>query len=258
MSDSTKSMSQIFDKIDDLKAIFKFGERVVPIISSLIEFMKDVVPLLEKINLSIADSTNQMPEASNQINDVTSATELATTEILDLVDEISNELIGIGEVLDDVLERHAKRQELAGKLKEAVKDNPEASGLLDEYISLDNKRTELEEVKTKVDKINEDSYKITLSLQVQDITSQQLAAVNHLIQSVNTRLGSLVKDIDSSDLRAELNELSEKPANVHFDKNAKYVHDQNRQNMVDEIMNEQNNGSPGEKTSQAEIDKLFS
>ena len=77
------NMKEIFGKIDDLKSVFKIGERILPILQSLIDFMGEIIPLLENINTSISDSTNQMPKVSHQINNVTSATELATTEILD-------------------------------------------------------------------------------------------------------------------------------------------------------------------------------
>ena len=90
MEITTKHMADVFAKLDDLKNIFKFGEKIVPIIQSLIEFMREVVPLLENINSSIEESTSQIPQATNQINSVTSATELATTEILNLVDHNSN------------------------------------------------------------------------------------------------------------------------------------------------------------------------
>lgn len=99
MENIPKNMNQVFSKLSDLKYVFHFGEKLIPIIQSIIEFMRDVVPLLENINQSITDSTNDIPKASHQINNVTSATELATTEILDLVDSISGSLTNMERML---------------------------------------------------------------------------------------------------------------------------------------------------------------
>ena len=92
---SAENMSQLFAKLNDLKKVFSYGERLIPVIHSLGEFMKETVPLLENINKSIAESTSKIPKASNQIQSVTSATELATTEILDLVDVLNVDLDSI-------------------------------------------------------------------------------------------------------------------------------------------------------------------
>ena len=51
-----------------------------------------------------------------------------------------------------------------------------------------------------INKIKDDANNITLSLQVQDITSQQLAAVNHLIESVQAKLGKLVVNLEGTDI----------------------------------------------------------
>ena len=92
---SSENMSQLFAKLNDLKKVFTYGEKLIPVIQSLGEFMKETVPLLENINKSIAESTSKIPKASNQIQNVTSATEMATTEILDLVDVLNADLESI-------------------------------------------------------------------------------------------------------------------------------------------------------------------
>ncbi len=252
MADGVKNISKIFENLNDLKNAFKIGERVVPIIQSLTEFMQEIVPLLEKINFSISESANQMPQAASQINSVTSATELATNEILDLVDKITETVNETDGKLAEFSEDHATRKKMLIELREIVADKPEAVSLVDKIIEKDKMVEVIDNLRQKIQTVNEDSFKITMSLQVQDITSQQLAAVNHLITSVNDKLSKLVEQINVSELKDEIKVFAiDVPEDAHYDPNAKYDHDETRQKEADEIMKNQ-------QASQDEIDKLFS
>jgi len=102
-------------------------------------------------------------------------------------------------------------------------------------------------------KIRDDVYKITLSLQVQDITSQQLAAVNHLIESVRLKLSSLIIHLDETDLTSIENVKLDIPVGSTFDPDAVYTKSTERQEAADLLINSINN-----KATQDEIDKLFS
>ncbi len=253
--EKSNKINDVFDSLDHLKNAFKIGEKVVPIIQSLTEFMQEIVPLLEQINFSITDSAKQMPKAKNQIKDVTAATELATTEILDLVDEITNGTSKINEILTSLIDKQNTRNELLGKLRVIMEGNNDALKIIDELQDSNHVAEDISVIKEKNSKISEDSYKITLSLQVQDITSQQLAAVNHLIESVNGKLSTLVNQINKSDLKAEFESLAiSVPESATYDPDAKYTHDSDRQDEANEIFN---GGSNKEQASQDEIDKLF-
>lgn len=248
------NMSEVFSKLNDLKNVFKFGEKIVPIIQSLIEFMKEIVPLIESINASITESTSQMPKASSQISNVTSQTEMATTEILDMVDKITNQL----SEMDAVISEYDSKQERSKEIKDIVLKkyghDSELISLLKEYIELNNYQNAFDKFREILVQANNDLFQITLSLQVQDITSQQLAAVNHLIDSVNLKLTSLIKEIDQSDIREDIKLVGiEAPMGANFDPNARYDKSEHRQQNVDKIVNETK-----QQTSQEEIDKLFS
>jgi chemotaxis regulatin CheY-phosphate phosphatase CheZ len=248
-----ENMTQLFDKLNDLKSVFSYGQKIIPIIQSLIDFMKDTVPLLETINKSIAESTNKIPKAQDQINNVTSAHELATTEILDIVDIISDDILKMENTVKEIAEKEKKKTEILVKLTEYLKDTPDALALLDEYDKYNNLEDVVEGLLTAFHKIKDDAYNITISLQVQDVTAQQLAAVNHLIESVQDKLASLILDLTD----AELQEIKEDnyvvPEGVAFNPNARYLKDHNNQQTVDTIMNDQKS-----KQSQDDIDKLFS
>lgn len=250
--DTVANMSQIFEKLNDLKAVFVYGERLIPIIQSLIDFMKDTVPLLENINYSIADSTSKIPKVTNQINNVTNATELATTEILDTVDSLNKDLTVVEKTMQEVLTKeNDKKDFLLSIIPLLNKEN--AAEFVEDFINKNSSSDKLSDLLTQVGKMKNDANNITISLQVQDITAQQLAAVTHLIESVQSRLSSLIVDLEHSDMKHVENLEIKVEEGVAFDPNARYTKSTERQETVDSIIN-----SEVLNASQAEIDKLFS
>lgn len=254
MSDLHSNMEEVLKKVSDLKVLFEFGGKIVPILENLTQFLDETVPLLESINDSILESTIRMPEAATQIDNVTSATELATTEILDLVDEITDKIGNAKNILIVSKGKITLQLELIKKLKDIVSKNTEAVKLVDELVKSFTEYEKIEKIENILTEVEEASYKITLSLQVQDITSQQLAAVNHLIIAVHERLDNLLNVIDKSSVDKGVS-FSEKKlqSGQHFDADATYSKDEDKQKDVDSIVEEQQ-----QKASQAEIDKLFS
>ncbi len=253
---SMVNMSNIFEKLDDLKAVFRYGQKIIPILQSLIDFMRETVPLLENVNNSIADSTKQIPKASDSISDVTKSTELATTEILDIVDVISGSAMDIASKLKEIIENEEKKKAVYEKLSDMLRDNEEASALLEQFAGHDETLNTLKGIDPVLTEIQNNVFNITISLQVQDITSQQLASVNHLIGQVQSKLNSLVFDISNSDLKAEaarIEDQNDEKMTQTFNADARYVKDDGIQQNVDSIVKEEKN-----KTTQDEIDKLFS
>lgn len=246
---SAENMTQLFSKLNDLKKVFTYGERLIPVIHSLGEFMKETVPLLENINQSIAESTTKIPKATNQIQSVTSATELATTEILDLVDSLNNDLISIEKTMLDILTKEKDKEDFLLSLVPLIKKE-NAELFIKDFLSKNSSSEKLGELLLQVGKMKNDSNSITISLQVQDITAQQLATVNHLIESVQEKLSSLIEDFDNTKI-LDNHEIS-LPENASFDPNARYTRSTVPQQEVDTIFNQKS-----QKTSQAEIDKLF-
>jgi chemotaxis regulatin CheY-phosphate phosphatase CheZ len=219
--DQKISMENIFQKLGDLKSFFVYGQKLIPILQKILDFMQDTVPLLENVNRSIQESTSKMPKAALQINSVTNATEVATTEILDIVDGMAVDVQGMQSKLES--------------LKKKMGDDDDIASLL-----------------TLVAKIQERMMNITISLQVQDITAQQLSSVNHLIQSIQEKLGGLLTELDDK----ENNELTvddhQYPRDAAFNANARYDKNTSSQELVDTLVADNLT-----KASQAEIDKLF-
>ena len=247
------TMGELFERLNDLKVVFRYGEKLIPIIQSLIDFMKETVPLLEDINCSIADTTNKIPRAKDQINNVSSQTELATTEILDVVDSISLDVEKVDKYIHDIKSKEDEKKKLWESLKNLIPSSPKADEQIKQFESLEVYSSTIPAVEEIFSKIRNDVYKITLSLQVQDITSQQLAAVNHLIESVRMKLSSLIVHLDETDLNAIENVKLDMPVNSTFNPDAVYTKSSERQDIADELINSISN-----KTTQDEIDKLFS
>lgn len=245
----SENLVQLFDRLNELKYLFHYGQKIIPIIQSLIDFMKDTVPMLENINTSISDSASKIPKAQNQIHDVTSATEMATIEIMDIVDVISSDITKIEEVMKVLISKEEKKKELFAQLRNILSGNQQGLGLLEELDKESSTSDALNQIFSIIQKTKSDAYNITVALQVQDITTQQLAAVNHLITSVQQRLSNLVHELDDNDLEVKDKQEIILPDEETFNAEAKYDKDGSRQQLADQLLN---------KTSQDEIDKLFS
>ena len=245
----SENMAQLFSKLNDLKKVFVYGEKLIPIIQSLGEFMKETVPLLENINKSIAESTSKIPKATNQIQNVTSATEMATTEILDLVDSLNSDLTAIEKTMVDILAKETDKEDFLLSLIPML-NRKDAEVFVKDFLQKNSSAEKLGKLLLQVGKMKNDANSIALSLQVQDITSQQLATVNHLIESVQDKLASLIEDFDNTKIN-EHDSLNI-PEGATFDPNARYSKSKAPQQEADIIFNKEM-----QTASQEEIDKLF-
>ncbi len=250
---ASKEMDNLGTKLDELKTLFSVGEKLIPGIQKLIDFIQEMAPLLVHINQSIEESNSQIPKATDHISDVTNATEMATTEILDLIDAISTNSFELVNVLNKTSEKDEERKELLKELAELVSDNAKAQELISQIgdkISVSDQKNKIDEI---LDKIQMDATNIAIALQVQDITTQQLSAVNHLIISVQKRLSGLMYELDND---AEIKQVENAdeiivPTDTNFDMNASFIKQQTSQDDIDKLINGSTN------TSQDDIDKLF-
>jgi chemotaxis regulatin CheY-phosphate phosphatase CheZ len=247
------NMSDLFERLNDLKVVFFYGQKFIPIIQSIIDFMSETVPLLEDINTSISDSTNKIPKAKDQIDNVTNATELATTEILDTVDLISAEIEKIENELKTIQTKEEERKMVWEQIRVVLNQNSNSAGLIERYETIESISIIIPRLLIVFSKTKNDVNNIALSLQVQDITSQQLASVNHLIESVRQRLASLVMHLDESDIKDIESIQTIIPDTAAFNPDAIYTKSREKQEAADILVNNRLN-----KTSQDEIDKLFS
>jgi methyl-accepting chemotaxis protein len=130
MSESAKSINEMITKLEDIDSVFKFGEKMIPVVEGFVSFLGDFLPFVEQVSGSIQDTRSKIPEASDQINKVTNATELAMTEVLDKIDEINSQLESVNECMDDLVEKREASAEIVRKLETLLHKNTEASLLL--------------------------------------------------------------------------------------------------------------------------------
>ncbi len=280
-----KAYQKILEQIEEIRALFIFGQRVVPYLEELILFVKETTPLLLEVNNSILESSNKMPMAVQQLDKVSVTTEMATTDILDGLDRILESLEMTTGMIDEVIEqdeqRIEKEKELILSIAQTLEGEEETRAArveqaLNEYYEKRKRNEPLELMRKNLEKVQSEAYDIMNLLQVQDITTQQIMAANSLIESVQVKLTQLIAKLGTLDISIE--HAQERI----FDPNAVFEDRSEAQAMADEIMTgesatvhskkqpevvvvaEADNVPLGfgtttpEKTSQDEIDQLFS
>lgn len=222
-----KDIAILLQKADELRALFTLGQRVIPFLEEIFVFVRDIQPLLDEINKSVAENLKKMPGASEQLSKVNEANELATTEIMDIVDGLIFKVDIISENVNKISSNNDKHLGNAIKLLEilykAIEQNSNLKAILPQLGSSINTlknsgQGNVEVINSNADlleSIKNDSNSIMISLQVQDITSQQLAAVNHMLVTVQHKLSDILKHFQSSDLTTL---MSSDKTNVHDDR----------------------------------------
>lgn len=318
-------INEMLHKTEELKALFVFGQRVIPFLEEVFLFIREVTPLLENINASIEENLSKMPKAAQQLSSVTKATELATTEILDTLDGLSYKSDVISSNLKQLLQiqrlnrtEHEKVIEAVNKLQseeetpteekdsvysriiDVIRKIEHRDGGSSSVYQVDTIKSALsvlqkpevsEELVNNSEKLLEsirmDSTQIMMSLQVQDITSQQLAAVNSLLQTVQSRLGEIMIHFRNTEIGELISTSGRRPTGGSSDDDSSthvvtmhraiaYDHDvgsalnkdPERQNAVDSIFESfrqgdstgsaANTGATASGSEEVDIDALFS
>ncbi|RMF56638.1 MAG: hypothetical protein D6743_19940 [Calditrichaeota bacterium] len=235
-----KDLQKILYKIEEIKALFVFGQRVVPYLEELVMFVQETTPLLEEVNSSILESSDKMPAAVKQLDKVSETTEMATTDILNRIDQIlahlEETLSLVDQIEKDDQERMQKERELILRLAETLDGEAETRAArvdeaLKSYYDDVSRKSKFNRLRECFQELQGEAYEIMNLLQVQDITTQQIMAANSLIESVQSKLHKLMTQFGSLDVK----EMENK--NRAFDPNAVYENRSSVQAMADEILN---------------------
>jgi hypothetical protein len=70
MSETAKNLTKIVHKLEEIDNVFKFGEKMIPVIEGFVSFISDFIPFVEQVSGSIQDTRSKIPEATNQIDKV--------------------------------------------------------------------------------------------------------------------------------------------------------------------------------------------
>lgn len=262
---NTQDISLLLKKADELRSLFVLGQRVIPFLEEIFVFVQDIQPMLEEINNSIDENIKKMPGASEKLSKVTEANELATTEIMDTLDKMFGSTDKLNKNSSDISNHYKKIIDKPLRLLEILRRGIDSGGDLKKALpQIDsaiskiksfnaNKIKPLEdENKSIVDEINNDAGAIMMSLQVQDITSQQIAAVDHMLVAVQDKLADILKHFKNTDVSslvdldkpidADDDPMKTNTSKLHreiaFDPNAigSYEDNQKRQDMVDSLV----------------------
>jgi chemotaxis regulatin CheY-phosphate phosphatase CheZ len=279
-----KDITVLLKKSDELRALFMLGQRILPFLEEIFVFVSEIEPVLTDINSSIQENLKKMPKASKQLSKVTEATELATNEIMDILDGLtykSDIIVSNLKRIKDINQVSINKPiEIIKLIRAGINQDSNLRNVLPEIDSLisileNETKNEIDSIVNKTTDITNsilsDSSSIMISLQVQDITSQQIAAVNSLLETVQVKLSNILHHFQSSDLDFMVAEethdrtttsVSKLHRPIAFDPDAvdSYSKTQNRQQNVDNFVEEHLNSnqiSDDEPASQDDIDALF-
>ena len=227
---SDQNWHSIHETLSELRTIFLWGEKAVPFLEEMMQFIESLTPIIDEINVSLNESAKRFPSAESQLNDVTKATELATNEILSLLETSLSDCDTIDK--ENKLNQKAVanfsdfKSSLRTDIRAALSDSDPRVHVLHAKLwhQTDKLETQLNsscESNAKIVKSLRSSLnKIFMSLQVQDITTQQISAVNNVIQSVQTQLSELhsrisnIKKIETPAFSLEESRLSMEDATL--------------------------------------------
>jgi chemotaxis regulatin CheY-phosphate phosphatase CheZ len=198
-------------------------------IKDFIEHVRGIIPLLEHVKDSIEDSSSRIPKASMQLSEVTTATESATVEILNVLEAMTAR---IGQAEHEL--------NLVDKFIGALGEVPGGGEAKQSIAAAGHILTETKD----------NSMNIAIALQVQDITSQQIAGVSHTIESIRLQLSKALKRFEEpGSLGHHVDELDQNGPEIqvppdHFDGEARFSKATDRQDLADEIVKQwsQKNG----------------
>ncbi len=181
----------------------------------LAESITQIVQGIKQAQEPLTESRKTVPQATEQLERVSRQTEDAAHRVLDMVEAITS-----------------REGTIDAQLKELRRALPAT------YFRNNSKvKRIIEQVRACAESNQNDAYAIMDALQFQDITTQQIAHAIHMLEMVETRLHDVLMDLDGAD-RSEEREGSKRK--LAFDPNASFSTDANRQNSVDELVDNMN------------------
>jgi len=239
-------LNDALTKLDEVRAIFVIGQRAVPLLEDLLHFVREMTPLLEEVSQSLHISTARMPTAASQLERVSHANELATTEILDLVDAVQRHIHSASSWLNGMKQSRDALKLRDQRLLEAISSATSAPGVREALQSWYEQGESLyaswysKDLERILDTVRDHMQSIMMSLQVQDITAQQIASVNHLIESTRQRMAEIVERLSHDVLPPSSNEdslVEMRSSQSRFDPLANYDSSGKHQATADDLVN---------------------
>jgi chemotaxis regulatin CheY-phosphate phosphatase CheZ len=182
-------------------------------VTNVVEMLFGLIPQLDRIKESINETSGAIPRAAVQLSSVSKTTEMATVEIL------------------NVLDRMTDRIATAERSVQTIKGGHRGGSDVDAAVA---------SVEASLGETRQDSLNIAMTLQVQDITSQQIAGVSHLIESVRQQLLDALGSLDQKGRERIPGPGTVAAVPTHFDANAVFTESTERQDTADAIIKQWN------------------
>jgi chemotaxis regulatin CheY-phosphate phosphatase CheZ len=225
----------------------------------LLTFVRDIAPLMAELQRSIELTTEKLPTASRQLDKVTAANEMASTEILDIVERIVNGVEGLQQWFRARRSHQADVTAMASALHVVARrcpGNPEVLGLVAAWERLHTSLDPLADEAAQrrlLEMIKADCTSIMIALQVQDITAQQIAGVNRLMQSMDEGLNARLRSVRGEEGGITETKEERRQGVFAFDPSAEYDTSSTRQETADFIVDSVKQQEPASR--QVKVDK---
>jgi chemotaxis regulatin CheY-phosphate phosphatase CheZ len=236
-----EELNIIVRKVEELRALMVFTQRTIPFLEDVFAFVKDIVPLLDVLKSSVETTSEKLPHASKQLDKITTATELASTEIMNIVDAMYPKVERMRAEQEKRRTDAAAIQASITRLCELAGTGPGANEAHTICASLSTQLAAIvpaDEAVQEVESIQTDCTNIMIALQVQDITAQQIAAVNKLMQSVDEGLARLLKHFNKASNEPQPSRYKHRRLDIVFDSSAEFDASGERQRAADAVVEE--------------------
>lgn len=242
MSMPSNAPEDPFNRLEELHAAFTVAP---PSLKPVVHIIQEFAPLLDEIHASLRESTDKIPLAASQLRSISEIAELAATEILDLVDEVSDE-VGKMDTHNETCAQDLDKTTTGTRLMQLLRTElgEEHAALLQKAEDIHEthqelhaeRKADLQTTRRALDSISASMKAIRLTLQAQDITSQKIAAVNHLLESIGEGMSQFI-DEEHVDKRSSSSPSEMYPVDKTFDSDAQYDRSSERQAQVDALVN---------------------
>lgn len=212
----------------------------------LLNTLRGLVPIVDHIKQTIEASSVSIPSVSTQLSSVTRATETATVTILDSLETLTASLTNAEETLAKVGEQSQRNQtadEQFGNALNKIVASRAGDAELADLLVLWKQRdgggetfSYIESIQQCLAGTREMLMQIVMALQVQDITSQQIAGIVHLIEEVRAKLAQTLFQVEHQAEQQEIPQANDRPRVGSFDMHATYSTDLDKQSNADEIV----------------------
>lgn len=236
-----EELNIIVRKVEELRALMVFTQRTIPFLEDVFAFVKDIVPLLDVLKSSVETTSEKLPHASKQLDKITTATELASTEIMNIVDAMYPKVERMRAEQEKRRTDVAAIQASVKRLCELAGNGPGATEAHAMCVTLTAQLAAMmpaDDAVQEVESIQTDCTNIMIALQVQDITAQQIAAVNKLMQSVDEGLTRLLKHFSKASNEPQSSRFKHRRLDIVFDSSAEFDASGERQRAADAVVEE--------------------